>query len=246
MAQNIRSVFGVLNQVGDTVEIPVSDAGSVMVAVAASPTPNATLAYEILNPAGEWVGVALWNGNTTSPSQVFSEAITSAQTRQGNVPNASTFRVRCTAFTSPTAVTITACEAVISVPPMLGATQRVGAYNANGLNYTAFAYNLVSANSANENLISAGVKYLTDYEVSNSGAAVCYVKLYNKATAPTSSDTPFHVIMVPAGGRAGMSYATGLEKRFNLGLGIRIVTGAPNNDTGIVALNQVTVSIGYN
>lgn len=70
-----------------------------------------------------------------------------------------------------------------------------------------------------------------------------YLKVYDKATAPTSSDTPKFSIPLGALGGTGFPWTKGIE--FTAGIGIRASTGVAHNDTGAPATNQVVVNIGY-
>jgi hypothetical protein len=77
---------------------------------------------------------------------------------------------------------------------------------------------------------------------------VAYVKLYNKATAPTvGTDIPEMILPVPAAvsGVPGVANPNigfhGL--RFALGLGIAITGAAVHTDTTAVAAGQVKVKI---
>ena len=230
---------------GSVVQIPVSDAGSVMVAVAADPTPNLSIFFEGYDGT-RWVWVNVWDTNTTSPSPITGLAISGAVTRIGNVPNFSQFRVRCYAFTAPASVILTADSDVISVPPMLGGTQGVSPKDITGSS-SITSFFALSAASDNASMIgSASTKYLHAYCFHNSGATTAYVKLYNTATTPTSGSTPSWVVAVPAGQTKEANFGGGFGLRFASGLGIRVVGGAANADATAVAANQVTISIGYN
>jgi hypothetical protein len=106
---------------------------------------------------------------------------------------------------------------------------------------------LNSANSTNDTLILTGTSGLQAFWATNTGAAVAFVKLYNKATAPASTDTPAMIIPVPAavGGVPGVAEVTpGFSgHRFALGLGIRITGLVADNDTTVVAAGQVKVML---
>ena len=112
---------------------------------------------------------------------------------------------------------------------------------------TAFFVN--SAASTNGALIITGTSGLQSIYGTNTGAGAAYVKLYNKATAPTvGTDVPEMVIPIPAavGGVPGIM--TPLEcgfigHRFPLGLGIAITGGAADADTTPVAAGQVKVKL---
>ena len=103
-----------------------------------------------------------------------------------------------------------------------------------------------SAATTNGQLVLTGTSGLQALFASNTGAGAAYVKLYNKATAPTvGTDTPAMIITVPAAvaGVPGEKEITpGFNGyRFALGLGLAITGGAADSDTTAVAAGQVKV-----
>lgn len=102
---------------------------------------------------------------------------------------------------------------------------------------------LSSTATTNDTLVLTGTSGLSAFHASNNGAAVAYVKLYNKATAPASTDVPAMIIPVPAGGVSAPLTPGFHGFRFALGLGIRITTGIADTDTGAVAAGQVKVML---
>lgn len=110
-------------------------------------------------------------------------------------------------------------------------------------------YSSNSAATTNGALIVTATTGVQAVFATNNGAGAAYVKLYNKATAPTvGTDVPEMLIPVPAalGGVPGVSAPidcgfNGL--RFPLGLGIAITGGAADNDTTAVTAGQVKVKI---
>lgn len=112
----------------------------------------------------------------------------------------------------------------------------------------ATPYFVNSTASTNGALILTGTSGLQAFYATNTGAAAAFVKLYNKATAPTvGTDVPEMVIPVPAavGGVPGIAEITpGFNgHRFALGLGIAITGGAADADTTAVAAGQVKVKL---
>ncbi len=103
-----------------------------------------------------------------------------------------------------------------------------------------------SAASTNGQLVLTGTSGLQALFASNTGAAAAYVKLYNKATAPTvGTDVPAMLIPVPAAA-AGVPGVVEITPGFNgyrfaLGLGLAITGGAADSDTTAVAAGQVKV-----
>jgi hypothetical protein len=108
-----------------------------------------------------------------------------------------------------------------------------------------FVNSLATTNGA---LILTGTSGLQAFYATNTGAAAAYVKLYNKATAPTvGTDVPEMIIPVPAAA-AGVPGAVELTPGFNayrfaLGLGIAITAGAADSDVSPVAAGQVKVKL---
>ncbi|CAB4157841.1 hypothetical protein UFOVP679_48 [uncultured Caudovirales phage] len=110
----------------------------------------------------------------------------------------------------------------------------------------ATAFSLNSAATTNGSLIITGTSGLQAFYATNIGATAAFVKLYNKATAPTvGTDTPLMIIPVPAAvaGVPGVaSPPIGYSgHRFPLGLGIAITGAVADNDTTAVAAGQVKV-----
>lgn len=101
--------------------------------------------------------------------------------------------------------------------------------------------------TADTNLVavkaSAGRVY--GYVISNTSAAAKFVKLYNKATAPTlASDVPVRTIMVPAGGIAAYHVGAGLAG-FTAGIAIAATGAIGDTDTTALAANDLIIQIDY-
>jgi len=106
---------------------------------------------------------------------------------------------------------------------------------------TNFALN--SAATTNGALIVTSTQAVSAFFASNIGATAAFVKLYNKATAPTvGTDVPEMVITVPATGQVEVTPGFG-GYRFPLGLGIAITGAAADTDTTAVAAGQVKVKL---
>lgn len=103
-------------------------------------------------------------------------------------------------------------------------------------------YRLVSAASQNANAIKSSEGFLKYVIVSN-GATIQYVKLYDKATAPSSSDTPILTIAIVSRTDTIIFPEPGLE--FSNGLGIRITGGAADSDTANATVSMAFVQVGY-
>jgi len=81
------------------------------------------------------------------------------------------------------------------------------------------------------------------WAITNTGAAVAYVKVYNKATAPVSTDTPLLTLAVAAGGSHFFHHPIGLG--FSTGISARAVTGVADNDNTGAGSNEVIAQVFY-
>lgn len=107
---------------------------------------------------------------------------------------------------------------------------------------------LTSAGSTNATSVkgSAGTLYML--VAMNTNAAARYLKLYNKATAPTvGTDTPVLTFTIP-GNTAGAGFVCPIPTQgieFSTGIAFALTTGAADSDTGAVAANEINVNYGY-
>lgn len=117
---------------------------------------------------------------------------------------------------------------------------------ATGQETDAVPYSFLSAGTGDGDaqIVSVGPVNVYVFTVSNTNAAVRYCKIYNKATAATSSDTPILRFTVPIGGiPVGWALPVGLS--FSLGFSFRLVTGVADNDSTEVAANELIVNALY-
>jgi hypothetical protein len=84
---------------------------------------------------------------------------------------------------------------------------------------------------------------LCGWSISNSGAAIQHVKLYNKATAAAAADTPVLRISVPAGQTVSFSLPGGVV--FDTGLSIRSVTTMPDAGATLTPAGEVAVNLFF-
>jgi hypothetical protein len=106
-------------------------------------------------------------------------------------------------------------------------------------------YSVISSGAANQDAASVkgSAGQLYGYSLFNTTSSARYVKLYNKASAPTSSDTPVVRIYLPPTGGANRDYAHAMA--FGTGLAIRITTGSADNDTGACSTGDVLANLEY-
>ena len=106
-------------------------------------------------------------------------------------------------------------------------------------------YSYLAAASTNQDSqvpkASAGVLY--GLTVTNSNTSARYLKVYNKASSPTSGDTPYRRYLIPAGGGVREQFPFGLN--FDTGIAFRLVTGAADNDATAVAAAEILLNLEY-
>lgn len=110
---------------------------------------------------------------------------------------------------------------------------------------TPLAYTLSSAATTNSTLVQAGASQLMTLVATNISAAVIWLKIFNKATAPTvGTDAP--VLLIPIAVNAVVSLDLGtMGIAFPLGLGLCVTTGSANSNTGAVALGDLRLALSY-
>lgn len=134
--------------------------------------------------------------------------------------------------TQPVSGTVTATVTAGTINPVVPATP----------------YFVNSAATTNGALILTGTSNVSSFYATNEGASVAYVKLYNKATAPTvGTDVPEMIIPIPAAASSVPGVANpniGFHGfRFALGLGIAITRNAVFSDTTAVGAGEVKVKL---
>lgn len=159
-------------------------------------------------------------------------------------------RVRATARTSGTQSWRLA-QGTYATEPIPGAqvsaTQPVsGTVTANqGTLVTPTALNLNSLATTNATVVKSSAGTLYNVSASNINAAARYLKLYNKATAPTvGTDVPVLTLLLPAG--ATIDHDFGLVgHRFTAGIALALTTGIADSDTGAVAASEIKVMASF-
>ena len=199
---------------------------------------------------GNWYGVQVVRSNAnTVETTTGALAATPVYGWEASVNAYKWFRVRATAHTSGTAAYILQPGSYATEP--IPAIQVTGTQPVSGtLNpaVPATPYFVNSAASTNGALILTGTSNVSSFYATNEGATAAYIKLYNKATAPTvGTDVPEMTIPVPAAVSGVPGVATipiGFHGfRFALGLGIAITRNAVHTDTTAIGAGEVKVKL---
>jgi hypothetical protein len=94
--------------------------------------------------------------------------------------------------------------------------------------------------SDNATLVRAGDVRFVGYNIINTSASPRHVKLYDKATSPNSTDTPFLTFTVPGNSElSSVEVAGSAGLRLNRGLGFRITANLPDNDNTAIGAGEV-------
>ncbi len=111
------------------------------------------------------------------------------------------------------------------------------------------SYKYISSGAANQDstIVKSTPGSIYGIQIGNNAATARFVKLYDKATAPTSSDTPIKTLEIPAATNGAGSNVplTTAGISFNTGISFRITTGMADNDTGSASANDIVVNIDY-
>jgi len=111
--------------------------------------------------------------------------------------------------------------------------------------HTPFLSATNSAATTNATLVRTGPAQVFHIVATNISASVRYLKIYNKATAPTvGTDTPILTFPIPAGSYVNVpSTLSGIY--FNLGIGYAITGAAADSDITVIAAGDVKVVFSY-
>lgn len=102
----------------------------------------------------------------------------------------------------------------------------------------------IAAGTTNATSVKASAGKVYGIFVNNQNAAVRYLKLYNKASAPTvGTDTPVLVFAIPPAGNVNLYAKDGIY--LSLGIAFALTTGAADNDTTAVTASEHIVNLLY-
>jgi len=223
---------------GGTVEGDVSRASNIMAFCTGTfSTVNCTFEGSLeATGASNWFGIQAIRTNANTIETTTGNL--SAQPAYGwelSVNAIKRVRVRATARTSGTQSWrfVQGTYATEPIPgAQVSATQPVSG-TVTITNPTGTTYNVVTAASTNSAVVKATAGMLYEITISNPTATAAYVKLYNKASAPTvGTDVPVLTQAVAAGATVALSFGQ-VGKRFATGIGIACTAAAAATDTGV-------------
>lgn len=231
--------------------VTVTLSGDSSVSLVVSGTDNGTLAFERSTDGGTtYVAFGMELLGVGASYKTITITDNNAYVFRGNGA-LTKVRVRCTAYTSGTfTVTVQPGVGIGSVIcnqgipssnaypwPTTDTPQTTGGYSTSSFISTG----AVQATNAKS---SAGQIYRVNF--TNINATPVYVRLYNKASAPLTSDTPIWRITVPgntAGAGIVETFPAGLA--CSLGVGYRVTSGIADNDATVLVASTVLGNIAY-
>lgn len=116
------------------------------------------------------------------------------------------------------------------------------------VNVTALPYKLISEASTNAKLIKASAGVITSITAINlSEDSVSYLKLYDKASAPTvGTDIPVLTFPIPTNSLgAGLTIAIPGGTSFKIGIALAITSGVADTNTDAISAEEVIVNVTY-
>jgi len=110
---------------------------------------------------------------------------------------------------------------------------------------TSSYYHAFSAATTNDTLVAAGSRAISFLSVFHNGTGNTnrFFKLYNKATAPTSSDVPILTLVIHPSETVVITPA--IQLACNLGIGYRMTANYADNDATAISVNELAVNIAY-
>lgn len=238
-------VTGALAAVGNTVVADVRRASTVVIALVSGTFAGLNAIFEgSLDSTdginGSWTALSAVRSNSNTVESVTGViAAVPAYSWRLNTSGYNWLRVRATALTSgsPTFAIQRSMDASEPVPG-IGQHAITSAAATAGVTNTPVAPSAISfattasTNGGNDKSTAGS---LFEISCSNPTAATVYLKLYNKATAPTvGTDVPVLTVPVGAGATVSLDFGS-LGKRFSAGIGHAVTGAMAANDTTAVA-----------
>lgn len=184
------------------------------------------------------------NSNTVATSHATANA---TQAYELSCHAFTNVRVRANPFTSAGTHTVRITGTSMAVEPTPVASLAAG--TAVSATVTALpngtAHTLTSAATTNATSIKATAGNVFEIAIDNMSAAPKFVKLYNKASAPTvGTDVPILTLEVAANSSRSLEFGN-LGKRFATGIAMAITGAQAVADTTAVAAGDVHTSLTY-
>ncbi|MDB5160331.1 MAG: hypothetical protein JWO99_594 [Candidatus Saccharibacteria bacterium] len=223
------------------------------------------LTFEASPDAGTtWFAIALGRVDSYTTETTYTLSAVANRAWSTSVDGFNAFRVRLsTVITGTGTATIkmaavsTAIEPIVTVGQATAASLQTTAILATGANLVgkvnittqttggATGFTLISAATTNATFVKASAGVLYMLTATNNSATVAFLKMYNKASAPTvGTDTPVMTFMIPPNGGVMVPIPpTGIT--FSTGIAYALTGLATLADTTAVSLAQIQLNGAY-
>jgi hypothetical protein len=202
---------------------------------------------DTLISATDGVEASLSSIDTKLPASPATDRTTAAAPFATRLSDGSSFYKATTpSDTQPISGTVGVSGTVpVSIPGTVNTLERGGTIVAQLQPVTSGGlsiYRDISAGTAGANAkTSAGQLY--GYYLANTGTVTAYFKLYNKASAPGTADTPVLTLPLFGTAAANVAFPNGIE--FSAGIGVRVTTGIADTDATTPAGSACIVNLTY-
>ena len=245
--------------------IPIVNLNTVTVSVSNTSTmTGGVLTFEVSPDGTNWFQVAMGRIDSFTVETSYSLTTIANRAWSTSVDAFTNFRVRLsTAITGTGTATVIIAAQLFAIEPVVTIGQSVAASlqttstiasiaagtNLIGkMNLTtqttggATSFTQISAASTNATNVKASAGVLYMLTATNNSATVAFLKMYNKASAPTvGTDVPVMTFMLPSNGGITVPIpSTGIT--FTAGIGYALTALTTTADTTAVALNQVQLN----
>ena len=260
-AQRRDIVTGSITASGQSVVSQVIDRPATTVIL--SGTFSLTPVFEASLDSSTWIPIAMIRTSDGVQAQAPG-AIATPTAWSNNLTGFKWFRLRCSAYTSGTGVvqistsdvavdpapgsvvasfaSAQAVTATISGTPAVTMTSTtLGVKTTGGTTYKK----VIAAAGTNATSVKASAGVIYGWCIGNATAAVKYVHIYAKASAPTvGTDAPIFTLVIPPNQSVSFSDPTGITVA--TGIALSITGGMADTDATAVVLNDVSVTLLYN
>jgi hypothetical protein len=228
----------------------VSAYRSVAVQITSAGT-GCTVTYEASNDGVTWTAVAGYTPSSTGSGATAPQTTSSSALLLVFPCVARYFRARVSTYTSGTVTAIAEFRTDTLAPVGINVGNTVAVAFTGTTAPTSAATGAMTkarvkaAATTNATSVKAAAGRLYELHVGNASAAIKYLKLYNKATAPTvGTDTPAATYPIPAnGGRVDIVSINGIS--FATGIAYAITGAVGDADATAVAVDDVTGELLY-
>ncbi len=137
---------------------------------------------------------------------------------------------------------------VLSLPALPAGTNVIGDVGLTGRTSGGLTlHRTISAATTNATSVKASAGQVFWVYATNTNASPRYLKLYNKASAPTvGTDTPVLTLLIPGNTvGAGFHLQSPLGLAFGTGIAFALTTGVADADATGVGANEIVVNLGF-